>query len=217
MTVTERRGRRVVLPGLLVLMFVVGLVLVVGSFWGPPPPADAPARSGPAQVEAPPVRQTVALPLGASATARLRVPSIGLDSGPPMRLDLRADNGLQVPPDARTVGWYGRASSPGQNGPTVYAAHVDWKGEKGAFYALRRVEAGDEVIVDRADGVTVEYTVDRVDVVSKDDFPTVPVYGPAPDPLIRLVTCGGTFDRSARSYRDNVIVYGRVTQAYRAS
>jgi len=40
----------------------------------------------------------------------------------------------------------------------------------------------------------------------KDRFPTEAVYGPTSGPELRLVTCGGTFDRSARSYDDNVVV-----------
>jgi hypothetical protein len=33
------------------------------------------------------------------------------------------------------------------------------------------------------------------------------VYGDTPGPQLRLITGGGTFDRAARSYRDNVVVF----------
>jgi hypothetical protein len=36
------------------------------------------------------------------------------------------------------------------------------------------------------------------------------VFGPSPDPILRLITCGGSFDRSQRSYRDNVVVTARL-------
>jgi hypothetical protein len=42
--------------------------------------------------------------------------------------------------------------------------------------------------------------------VAKTAFPTDLVYSPLPVPALRLVTCGGSFDHSARSYRDNIIV-----------
>jgi hypothetical protein len=42
--------------------------------------------------------------------------------------------------------------------------------------------------------------------VLKVDFPTVAVYGPTPRPELRLITCGGRFDRQARSYTQNVVV-----------
>jgi hypothetical protein len=43
--------------------------------------------------------------------------------------------------------------------------------------------------------------------VAKTRFPTDLVYAPSLDPSLRLVTCGGSFDRARGSYRDNVIVY----------
>ena len=41
------------------------------------------------------------------------------------------------------------------------------------------------------------------------DFPTQRVYGPIRYPGLRLVTCGGSFDRIHRRYRDNIVVYAR--------
>ena len=41
----------------------------------------------------------------------------------------------------------------------------------------------------------------------KDAFPTERVYGDIDHAGLRLITCGGAFDRAARSYRDNVVVY----------
>ncbi|MDH3705796.1 MAG: hypothetical protein OES57_06985 [Acidimicrobiia bacterium] len=43
--------------------------------------------------------------------------------------------------------------------------------------------------------------------VDKDEFPTVEVYGPTEEPTLRLITCGGDFDGSARSYEGNLIVF----------
>jgi len=41
----------------------------------------------------------------------------------------------------------------------------------------------------------------------KAKFPSELVYGPTPDRQLRLITCGGVFDRSLRSYKDNLVVY----------
>ena len=74
----------------------------------------------------------------------------------------------------------------------------------------RRAEnrrAGDAVQVTLSDGREVEFRVDRLAEYPKDDFATEQVYGPTPGPQLRLITCGGTFDTSRRSYRDNVVVY----------
>jgi hypothetical protein len=41
----------------------------------------------------------------------------------------------------------------------------------------------------------------------KADFPADAVYGPFAEPVLRLVTCGGTFDEDSRTYLSNVVVY----------
>jgi hypothetical protein len=33
------------------------------------------------------------------------------------------------------------------------------------------------------------------------------VYGPVPDPELRLITCGGAFDYATRHYLSNIVVY----------
>ncbi|WP_414637888.1 hypothetical protein [Actinophytocola sp.] len=38
-------------------------------------------------------------------------------------------------------------------------------------------------------------------------LPAARIWRPTPDPVLRLITCGGAFDRVARSYLDNVIGY----------
>ena len=49
--------------------------------------------------------------------------------------------------------------------------------------------------------------MDKVEQVAKERFPTDAVYGDTPGPELRLITCGGTYDRTGRSYLDNIIVY----------
>jgi hypothetical protein len=33
------------------------------------------------------------------------------------------------------------------------------------------------------------------------------IYGPTPDPELRLITCGGTFDYATGHYLSNTIIY----------
>jgi hypothetical protein len=59
----------------------------------------------------------------------------------------------------------------------------------------------------RADGSRARFAVRRVEQFPKTRFPTDAVYYPTLIPMLRLVTCGGSFDPVARSYRSNVIVF----------
>ncbi|MBW8767444.1 MAG: class F sortase, partial [Geodermatophilales bacterium] len=91
----------------------------------------------------------------------------------------------------------------------VLAGHVDSTAGPAVFFRLGELAAGDEVVVGRSDGTTVRFTVTRVARYPKAAFPTAEVYGPTPDAQLRLITCGGDFDRSRRSYADNVVVFAR--------
>lgn len=193
------------------VVLVLGLLVVFAFVSG-----GTSARVGPATVDLPAGRTAVDLPLDESETTAVRVPSIGIDTRQLTELGQREDRSLETPTDAATVGHYSGGAAPGERGPAVYASHVNYRGVPGGFANLADVEGGDQVLIERADGATVVYTVDRVEQVSKDAFPTARVYGPTVGPELRLITCGGEFDSSVRSYEDNVVVFARVTEAYRA-
>jgi hypothetical protein len=144
--------------------------------------------------------------LARSEPTGVAVPALGLDTRL-TPLGLRADGSMEVPPDAPTVGWFTGAPTPGERGPAVIAAHVDWAGRAGAFADLDTLRPGDEIRVRRGDGATVPFVVDRVGQYPKDRFPTEEVYGDIAHAGLRLITCGGAFDSDARSYEDNVVVF----------
>jgi hypothetical protein len=143
-----------------------------------------------------------------AAPLRLQVPSAGIDTAlSAVGLD---DTGTLVPPDAPgTAGWFADGPAPGEPGPAVIAGHVDGAYGPAVFYRLRNVAVGDAILVERSDGGTPRFIVTRVVRHPKSAFPTGEVYGPTPGAELRLITCGGEFDRSAGSYRDNVVVYAR--------
>ena len=173
------------------------------------------ARTGTTTASVPAGAQSESLPLAASAPVGIEIPAIGVMRDSIVKLGFNEDMSLQVPKDAPTVGWFSRGSAPGTNGPAVFASHVNYGGVKGGFADLKDMEAGDEIVVHRADRTSVTFVVDRVDQASKQAFPTATVYGPTAGPEIRLITCGGDFDGATRNYEDNVIVYGHAERAYR--
>jgi sortase (surface protein transpeptidase) len=136
---------------------------------------------------------------------RVRIPAIGVDTA---LVDLGVDGaGVLVPPErADVAGWFTAGPAPGEPGPALVAGHVDSRAGPGAFHRLRDLAPGDEIVVARSDGSAVTFTVTSRAQTPKAAFPTQLVYAPTPGPELRLVTCGGTFDRAVRSYRDNIVV-----------
>ncbi|WP_376775181.1 class F sortase [Saccharopolyspora phatthalungensis] len=127
-------------------------------------------------------------------------------------LGLTPDGSVEVPPieKPKQAGWFQPGPGAGEVGPFVVLGHVDSYTEAGVFYRLRDLRIGDRINVGRRDGSRVTYLVDRIDRVAKNRFPTDAVYGNVTRPEIRLITCGGDFDESRRSYEDNVIVFGHL-------
>ena len=135
----------------------------------------------------------------------VRLPTLDVRSAL-VDLDVGPDGALQPPADPDVAGWYVRGGVPGGPGPTVIAGHVDSRSGPAVFYRLDELVPGDRVEVTRSDGTVFAYRVATVETHPKDAFPTARVYGPTPGPELRLITCGGAFDRSSRHYRDNVVV-----------
>jgi sortase (surface protein transpeptidase) len=140
---------------------------------------------------------------------RVTIPAIGVDSDL-AELGVDAQGALVPPVDFAQAGWFAAGPVPGDVGPAVLAGHVDSYRGPAVFFRLEELRPGDRVRVERSDGRTVEFAVTRVAEYPKDRFATGEVYGPTADAQLRLVTCGGAFDRSRRSYLDNVVVFARL-------
>lgn len=175
-------------------LLVVGvLVLAVAACGAPPPVAPEVAAAAPV-AEA-----------STAAPERLRIPAIGVDSSF-VDLGLDAAGALQAPESTDVVGWFAAGPAPGADGPALVAGHVDSRSGPAVFHRLGELGVGDRVEILRTDGSTVAFTVTARTDTPKATFPTERVYGPTPGPELRLITCGGTFDRATGHYRDNVVV-----------
>jgi sortase (surface protein transpeptidase) len=140
-----------------------------------------------------------------SPPVRVEIPAIGVSS-PLVRLGLERDGTMQVPGDFQVAGWFTGGPQPGQLGPAVIAGHVDSRTGPAVFYRLRDLRPGDQIRVVRADRRVVRFKVDSLASYAKQSLPDDAVYGATTSPALRLITCAGTFDRSSRSYRENLVV-----------
>ncbi len=140
-----------------------------------------------------------------SPPVRVEIPAIGVSSSL-VRLGLNPDRTMEVPGDFQVAGWFTGAPQPGQLGPAVIAGHVDSRTGPAVFYRLRDLRPGDQIRVVRADRRVVRFKVDSLASYPKQSLPPDAVYGATTTPALRLITCAGSFDRSSRSYRDNLVV-----------
>jgi sortase (surface protein transpeptidase) len=168
------------------------------ALWEQPIKAAAPSLATPS-------RSAVVAP------TNIRIPVIKVNTTiVPLTLD--GARHLEAPTSFSQVGWYAEGTAPGDTGPAVLAGHYDNTISGTVFYRLRQLKPGDLVQVRRG-GRWLDFTVVASGEYSKQDFPTERVYGPTPDPQLRLITCGGTFNGTIGSYDDNIVVYAVQTAA----
>ncbi len=142
----------------------------------------------------------------ASVPTRILIPTIGVDA-PLQRLARDRAGVLQPPTLWASAGWYAGGVVPGDQGAAVIAGHLDTTKRAAVFVNLRELRPGDGVRVRMSDGRTLRFTVTASRVVAKALFPTSEVYGPTPDPQLRLITCNEPFDEVHGIYADNLVVF----------
>ncbi|MFK4222921.1 class F sortase [Streptomyces sp. NPDC019890] len=201
---------------------VAWAVLLLGLwFWGreitdgpggtsAPTTGDVAAVGRPLGVPLPPAHD----PLRPAQPQRVDIPSIGI-TAPVVPRGLDASGAVDPPPYAmpHTVGWFGRGTQPGATGTALLVGHADTETKPAVFFGLSTARPGDKVKVTRADGSVAEFTIDDVQVFDRERFDPQKVYGPREDGRaeLRLITCGGSFDRATRTYTANVVVSAYLT------
>ncbi|MHA3704458.1 class F sortase [Jatrophihabitans sp. YIM 134969] len=146
-------------------------------------------------------------PAAVTVPVRLRVPSLAIDA-PVDTVGLDADGAMELPEQVDRVGWYRYGASPASTqGATVIAGHVDdaVQGE-GAMFDLREAEVGDPVQLTAEDGTVLTYRVASREEFDKRGVPLDALFSSTGPARLVLITCGGEFDRAARSYEDNIVV-----------
>ncbi|MEV5240495.1 class F sortase [Streptomyces cinnamoneus] len=195
---------------LLVALWMWGRDITEVPMASAPTTGDVAAVGRPAGAALPPPHRPLpgALPQGLTIPAmnvRAAVEGHGLNRA----------GAVEPPPYDRpnTVAWYRDGPEPGTRGAAVLVGHLDTDRAPGVFYGLGSLKRGQTIAVDRADGSTAEFTVEDVRVFTKNHFDAAKVYGPrrAGRAELRLITCGGDYDRARRAYSANLVVSAYLT------
>ncbi len=184
-----------------------------------PPPETTTTTAAPTTDASPPPETTTAAP-SVPPSAPPPPPPADTNVGPPRHIEipaigveadvtsvgLKRDGGMETPTFG-LAGWYEPGPTPGAPGPSVIVAHVDSKQGPDVFSRLRELSPGDEIIVTGAEGEKVTFAASSSETIAKTALPVDRIWNDTPDPALRLVTCGGSFDEATGHYRSNVIVY----------
>lgn len=193
--------------------FLLGSLLVYNSVdtSADPKPqsSSAVASSATPRSSASPAFPDLALPR--SAPKRVRIPEIAVDA-PFTQLSIGPTGQLDAPPagDKNLVGWFKDGAAPGERGSAIIAGHVDTKTGPAVFLQLESLKPGSTINITREDGVIATFKVDSVETFNKARFPSDRVYADAPTAQLRVITCGGAYDRKVKDYVDNIVVFAHL-------
>jgi hypothetical protein len=123
------------------------------------------------------------------------------------------DGALGVPDNPAEVGWWtGSVPAGSSAGSTVIDGHVDSAVTgPGALFHLTELAAGDPILVTASSGLVVRYRVSGRRVYLKHQGLPAELFATTGPPRLVLITCGGPFNSTARSYQDNIVIFGTPT------
>ncbi|MDQ3123206.1 MAG: class F sortase [bacterium] len=168
----------------------------------PPPPVYSPPV--PQIVEIPPEQPETSLPK--SEPLSLRIPDAGI-STQLLTVGIRKDGAMEVPRSFTEAGWYRHSPTPGEIGPAVIVGHVDSVDGPAVFWRLSQLQPGQIVEIERTDKKIVKFKITDIKQYDQKQFPSADVYGNIDYAGLRLITCGGSFNKVSQRYSHNTVVY----------
>lgn len=178
----------------------IGLVLL----W--PYQGEAPVE----KVEHSPVTEIVGEVLPESIPTHISIPSVNIEADFEVPLGLKQNGEIEVPETYNKVAYYRNGPTPGELGPSVILGHVDSYEGAAVFFTLGQLQEGDEINIEREDGIIATFAVTRLERHLQSGFPTREVYQDINHAGLRLITCTGTYDRDALRYTHNLIVFAEL-------
>ena len=192
---------------LVTLLVTVAGVLVAVDLARPGDPAAAPStapRSTPSAAHAPHhgAERPTPRPVDIGRPTRVVVPAIGVDE-PLTGLGLQPDGAMEMPAFG-SAGWYDEGPRPGAPGGAVVVAHVRGPAGPDVFAGLDTLRPGDRATVHGTEG-QVTFVVRAKQTVAKERLPYDRIWPGTDEPLLRLITCGGT--PGPHGFPANTVVY----------
>jgi LPXTG-site transpeptidase (sortase) family protein len=192
----------------LVIICTSGLLIIVLFLWARSFSGHSSPPSPEVLVQVVPTFSPIPVILPA-VPARVKIPSLDIDAHVET-VDLDDKGNMDVPKEDENVGWYSLGFRPGEQGSSVLAGHLDTKaGGPAVFFHLDKLKSGEQVQVTDGQGQVFVYIVESSKEYPYDKLPLQDVFA-STEPLLRLITCKGSFDSQAENYSDRLVVTARL-------
>lgn len=125
------------------------------------------------------------------------------------RQGIDKNGALKAPGNVHDAGWYENSSKPGEAGAMLLDGHVAGPTQRGVFYGIKNLKAGDLIEVERGDGQKFNYKVVKsiVSDADKTDMSAALVPVTAGKAGLNLMTCTGSYDSNSGEYTQRITVF----------
>jgi len=120
---------------------------------------------------------------------------------------LTEERAMDVPKAWENVAWYKPGFTPGEQGNSVLAGHLDSDTGPAVFWNLKDLKVGEEVSILMDTGKTLRFRVTKAQVYHAEEAPIHEIFGPSDSKRLNLITCDGAFDAETKSYDLRLVVF----------
>ncbi|HEY4511683.1 MAG TPA: class F sortase [Candidatus Paceibacterota bacterium] len=151
------------------------------------------------------------IPTHDSMPQRLIIKALGIDA-PIEHLGQNAVGEMDTPDDWGTLAWYKPGYKPGDKGNAVIAGHYDNNfGLPAVFFRLKKLKAGDEIVVIEDDGSQLTFSVTHTATYDS-SAGNYEVFGTSSVPRLNLITCNGWWSETAHNYSKRLVVFSELME-----
>jgi len=122
---------------------------------------------------------------------------------------LNANNQIEAPSNIYDSAWYNSSSLPGQKGAMFIDGHVSSWTADGVFYNLKKLVAGEHIVITRGDNTKYTYVVNAVKIYPYNNVDMTQVLAPyTPNTAgLNLMTCTGQVIKNTSNFNERLVVY----------
>jgi LPXTG-site transpeptidase (sortase) family protein len=202
------------------VLIIIGIIGIVLSFMinanQPKPPKIAKGvavQAAPSSVK--PAPETVAAyNVPPSDPKYIAIPAINIANTPVLKLGLLKSGAIATPDNIYDTGWYDGSSLPGQSGAMFIYGHVSSWTANGIFYNLKKLAAGDKIIITRGDNTVYNYQVISSEIYPYNNVNMSQVLAPVnSQPGLNLMTCTGQVIKGTSEFNERLVVFTSLVTA----
>lgn len=118
---------------------------------------------------------------------------------------------MATAPNLAHISWYKYGTAPGGSGTVVLAGHVNNALLlPGTFYHLKDLKVGDSIYITDVNGKQFEYAMTGVEMFGYKDTNTGHVFENTGAPVLKLITCDGTWIPGEKTYDHRLVVTAKL-------